>query len=143
MTSPQRILFLSGELPDLEIRRTLEKRGCRIKWMNDLSSAWQALGERDFSLVIVDLDTVDRLPAESGSVTEALSLIKRLREAEILKSTPVLVLGEWGTGRPAFALANGADAYERTPVEAKRLAASIERLLAEPRLVGLAAGASE
>jgi CheY-like chemotaxis protein len=143
MTSSRRVLLLSSELPDARIRRALERRGFELRWSSDYRIAWQALVETDFNLVVMDLGTVEQLSDGSGSVTDAIGLINQLRQSDMLKATPVLVLGEWGTGRPSLALANGADAYERTPIEAERLATSIDRLLAEPRLIGAAAVASE
>ena len=143
MTSSRRVLLLSSELPDVRIRRALEKRGFELRWSNDFRIAWQALLETGFSVVVMDLGTVERLSDGSGSAADAIGLINRLRQNEALKETPVLVLGEWGTGRPSLALANGADAFEHTPIQAERLATSIDRLLAEPRLIGAAVGASE
>jgi DNA-binding response OmpR family regulator len=143
MTSSRRVLLLSSELPDVNIGQALERRGFELRWSDDFRIVWQALIETDFSLVVMDLGTVEQLSNGSESVNDAIGLINRLRQSEALKATPVLVLGEWGTGGPSLALANGADAYERTPIQAERLVASIARLLAEPRLAGAAAGASE
>jgi DNA-binding response OmpR family regulator len=143
MTSSRRVLLLSSELPDVNICRALEKRGFELRWSSDFRISWQALVEADFSLIVMDLGTGEQLLTGSDSLTDAIGLINRLRESEALKATPVLVLGEWGTGLPSLALANGADAYERTPIQADRLATSISRLLAEPRMIGAVAGASE
>jgi DNA-binding NtrC family response regulator len=82
------------------------------------------LVESHFSLVI----------AELGQNREAINFIKRMRETEGTRAMPVLVLGEWGTGGPTLAMSQGADAYERTPIQAERLATSIERLLTERAL---------
>ena len=124
MTSTRRVLFVAPEIPDDVTRRTLENRGFAPTYANDWRNAWGQLVESEFSLVI----------AELGQNEEAINFIKRMRETEGTKAMPVLVLGEWGTGGPTLALSQGADAYERTPIQAERLATSIERLLTERAL---------
>jgi|SRR6185436_13098388 len=117
----KRVLFIAAQAPDDVTRRTLEIRGFAPTFANDWRQAWSRLSEAEFSLVIADLDRD----------SEAISFIRRLRETESTKAMPVLALGEWGTGGPTLALSQGADAYERTPIQAERLATSIERLLTE------------
>ncbi|HKP36584.1 MAG TPA: hypothetical protein VJT71_06970 [Pyrinomonadaceae bacterium] len=121
MTAAKRVLFIATQAPDDVTRRTLEIRGFAPTFADDWQQAWSRLSEAEFSLVIADL----------GRDTEAISFIRRLRETETTKAMPVLALGEWGTGAPTLALSQGADAYERTPIQAERLATSIERLLTE------------
>jgi DNA-binding response OmpR family regulator len=118
MTS-RRVLFVAQRIPDDVTRRTLEHHGFAPTFATNWQDAWRQLVESDFSLVIADL----------GQDESAIDFIKRLRETDKTKTMPVLVLGEWGTGGPTLALSQGADAYERTPIQAERLATSIERLL--------------
>ena len=124
MAQSRRVLFVAQQIPDDVTRRTLEIRGFVPTFANDWQHAWGQLTESDFSLVIADL----------GKDGDAISFIKRLRETESTKAMPVLVLGQWGTGGPTLALSQGADAYERTPIQAERLLTSIERLLTERAL---------
>jgi len=124
MTASRRVLFVAQQVPDDVTRRTLENRGFAPTFANDWQDAWGQLVDSEFSLVIADL----------GPDDDAIDFIRRLRETESTKAVPVLVLGEWGTGAPTLALSQGADAYERTPIQAERLATSIERLLTESAL---------
>lgn len=124
MTAPRRVLFVAQQIPDDVTRRTLENRGFVPTFANDCQNAWGQLTESEFSLVVADL----------GRNEDVIGFIKRLRETESTRRTPVLVLGEWGTGGPTLALSQGADAYERTPIQAERLVTSIERLLMERAL---------
>ena len=121
MTTTRRVLFVAPQVPDEVTRRTLENRGFAPTFANDWQNAWSQLSESRFSLVVADL----------GRREDAISFIKRVRETESTRALPVLVLGEWGTGGPTLALSQGADAYERTPIQAERLVTSIERLLTE------------
>ena len=124
MTTTRRVLFVAPQIPDDVTRRTLEHRGFAPIYEDDWQNAWEQLVESQFSLVI----------AELGGDEQGINFIRCMRETESTKATPVLVLGEWGTGGPTLALSQGADAYERTPIQAERLATSIERLLTERAL---------
>jgi CheY-like chemotaxis protein len=121
MTTTRRVLFVAQKVPDEVTRRTLENRGFAPTFAKDWQKAWSQLAESRFSLVVADL----------GRHEDAISFIKRVRETESTRTLPVLVLGEWGTGGPTLALSQGADAYERTPIQVERLVTSIERLLTE------------
>jgi DNA-binding response OmpR family regulator len=124
MTSTWRVLFVAPQIPDDVTRRTLEKRGLAATYEDDWQKAWGQLVGSDFNLVIAYL----------GKDEDAINFIRRMRETESMKATPVLAVGEWGTGGPILALSQGADAYEPTPIQAERLATSIERLLTERAL---------
>jgi len=121
MTTSRRVLFVAPQIPDDVTRRTLENRGLAATYEDDWQDAWGQLAGSEFSLVIADLSRDE----------DAINFIRRMRETESTKAMPVLVLGEWGTGRPTLALSQGADAFEPTPIQAERLATSIERLLRE------------
>jgi DNA-binding response OmpR family regulator len=121
MAQSRHILFVSRELLDEATHRVLEERGWLLALVPDVEPAYRRLHKSQFDLVILDLT----------KSTEGLIFIKRLRAAQITRTIPVLVLGEWGTGAPSLALSQGADAYEPKPINAERLATSIERLLTE------------
>jgi DNA-binding response OmpR family regulator len=121
MAQSRHILFVSRELLDEATHRALEERGWLLALVPDLEPAYRRLNKTQFDLVILDLT----------KSTDGISFLKRVREAELTKAIPVLVLGEWGTGAPSLALSQGADAYEPKPIQAERLATSIERLLTE------------
>lgn len=121
MTLTRRVLFVTPQIPDDVTRRTLENRGLAATYEDDWQNAWGQLAHSEFSLVIADL----------GRDENAINFIRRMRETESTKAMPVLVLGEWGTGGPTRALTQGADAFEPKPIQAERLASSIERLLKE------------
>ena len=70
------------------------------------------------------------LPCHNVALHEnGVALIKRIRTAPTLNSTQVLVVGEWGTGKPTVALSAGADAFEPTGIDAMRVVDAVERLL--------------
>jgi CheY-like chemotaxis protein len=72
-----------------------------------------------FDLVLVNLD----------SAIVGAGLIKRIRSHDSLNQLRVMTVAEWGTGQATMALAQGVDALEPKPVEARRLVDAIERLL--------------
>ena len=129
MSRTERILFVGGDFPKLSLA-TLEERGFKVQLVPDSRDAYGELAKSHFDLVLLNL-------AQSN---DGIELIERIRSVATLKSVPVLVVGDWGSGQPAFALSKGADAYEKTPIDALRLISSIERVLSERRHVGVAAG---
>jgi len=64
----------------------------------------------------------------------AIGLLRKVRSSHRLKSTPVIVIAEWGTGQATLALSQGAHAFERKPIEASRLLRAVENLL-RPKMV--------
>jgi DNA-binding response OmpR family regulator len=64
----------------------------------------------------------------------AIELLQKVRSSHRLKSTPVIVIAEWGTGQATLALSQGADAFERKPIDASRLLTAVENLL-RPKMV--------
>lgn len=121
MARSRQILFVGRDVPDEATNHALTERGCSIVLAHDCDKAYsRVLGTR-FDLLIVNL----------AVSAKGIDLIKRVRESGTIQATPVLVLGEWGTGEPSLALSQGADAFEPVPIHAGRLATSIERLLTE------------
>src|SRR2546430_2884563 len=106
----RRILFLSRELPDELLRRSLEDRGFAITDEQDSEGALRELGTSRCDLFVLNLD----------QSADGIELIKRIRATVSLNSLLILVLGNWGTGEPALALSNGANAFEPTPIDSER-----------------------
>ena len=130
MANSGEILFVSRETPDDETRRLFENRGFQLTAISDFAMASNSISQARFSAIVVDVRV--------GS--DAINLIRFVRQHEQAKTLPLLAIGEWGTGEPTLALSAGADGFEPTPLLAERLATSIERLLIKR---GLAAGAND
>jgi len=123
----QRIMFVTDSAPDERLVAALEEHGFAV------STETLPPGVIDASVTPPDLMVLDVLDPYEG--------LKRLQEIKTrsdLKTASVLVLAEWGTGQATLALANGADAFEPKPIDAKRLIAAVDRFL-RPRLVMTAA----
>ena len=119
MVHSQRILIVSDDAQFDSMRVAVEARGFEVMVAPNHQSAFHRLSESTFDLVVIDL---------AGAARD-IDFIQRLRAAPKLNRSFVLVLGEWGTGQPTLALAQGADAYEPKPVNAEHLVQSVERLL--------------
>ena len=115
----QRILIISDDPTSESLRRALDDAGFEVTLTDDANDGYgRILGGR-FDLVLVNLDQ-----AVSGA-----GLIKRIRSNGSLTQLRVMTVAEWGTGQATMALAQGVDAFEPKPVEARRLIEAIERLL--------------
>ena len=115
----QRILIISDDPTSESLRRALDDAGFEVTLTDDPNDGYgRILGGR-FDLVLVNLDQ-----AVSGA-----GLIKRIRSNGSLTQLRVMTVAEWGTGQATMALAQGVDAFEPKPVEARRLIEAIERLL--------------
>jgi DNA-binding response OmpR family regulator len=115
----QRILIISDDPTSESLRRALDDGGFEVTLTDDANDGYgRILGGR-FDLVLVNLDQ-----AVSGA-----GLIKRIRSNGSLTQLRVMTVAEWGTGQATMALAQGVDAFEPKPVEARRLIEAIERLL--------------
>ena len=115
----ERILIISDDQTSEGLRRGLEGMGFDVTLTQNADDGYRQLVEARFHLVVVNLDK-----AISGA-----GLIKRIRANDSLSELQVLTVAAWGTGQATIALAQGADAFEPTPVEAGRLVEAIERLL--------------
>lgn len=114
---PRRILVIADENLSGSLRKTLEGRGFAV----NVAAVRDDLNQEvpfHFDLVVVDLDT-----------GRASNFIEHVRTTFRRNGTPILALGRWGTGQPTLALSSGADAYEPTPIDSKRLTNAVERLL--------------
>ena len=114
---PRRILVVADERTSDWICRTLKQRGLAVT-ATAAEDGDQKLKEPAFDLIVVELKT-----------PEAAIFIKQVRNSFRAHETPLLAIGEWGTGQPTLALSSGADAYEPTPIDATRLADAVERIL--------------
>ena len=119
MVHSQRILIVSDDVQFDFMREAVEARGFEVIVARDHESALRRLSGSLFDLVVIDLAQASR----------GIELVQRLRVTPKVGKTFVLALGEWGTGQPALALSQGADACEPKPANAERIVASVERLL--------------
>ena len=115
----QRILIISDERTSESLPRALEERGFEVTLTENANEGYRQILEARFDLVLINLDR---------AITGA-GLIKRIRSNGHLSQLRVMTVAEWGTGQATMALAQGVDAFEPKPVEARRLIEAIERLL--------------
>ena len=128
MHSPaQRILFVSNARLTLSLRRSMNARGLAVIRARSPHEALDQLTQSSFHGVVIDL----------MSTVDPSKFIKRIRKIATFKAIPVIVVGEWGTGRCCLALSAGADAFEPAPVGAARLIDAIARL---PKRLAATAG---
>jgi DNA-binding response OmpR family regulator len=128
MFSPaQRILFVSHARLTLSLRRSMNAHGFAVIRARSPLEGLDQLTQSSFHVVVIDLMS----PADPSV------LIKRIRKVATFKAIPIIVVGEWGTGRCSLALSAGADAFEPAPVGAARLIDAIARL---PKRHAAAAG---
>lgn len=128
MHSPaQRILFVSNARLTLSLRRSMNARGFAVTREHSPLEAFDQLTQSSFHAVVIDL----------MSTADPSGFIKRIRKVATFKAIPIIVVGEWGTGRCSLALSAGADAFEPTPVGVARLTDAIARL---PKKLAAAAG---
>ena len=120
-------MFITDSAPDGMLIAALEEHGFAV------AIETQSAGVIEASLTPPDLIVLDVLDAYEG-----LERLKKIGARPDLKTAPVLVLAEWGTGQATLALANGADAFEPKPIDSTRLIAAVETFL-RPRLVMTAA----
>jgi len=123
----QRIMFITDSAADERLVAELEEHGFAVSTETRLPVATEA------SPTAPDLIVLDVVDAYEG-----LERLQDIRAKSDLKTASVLVLAEWGTGQATLALANGADAFEPKPIDAKRLIAAVDRFL-RPRFVMTAA----
>lgn len=128
----QRILIISDDRTTESLRRALDERGFEVTLTEDANDGYRQILDATFDLVLVNLD---------NAITGA-GLIKRIRSNGSLSQLRVMTVAEWGTGQATMALAQGVDAFEPKPVEARRLVEAIERLL-QPRAMTAWAGTTK
>jgi DNA-binding response OmpR family regulator len=119
----ERILIVSDEQQNASMRESLAQDGFSVTVADDDQDGYGQLLESSFDLVIVNL---------SDSMT-GRRLVKQIRANPQLRGLLILTVAEWGTGQPTMALTEGADGFEPSPVDSRRLMAAVTRLL-EPNL---------
>jgi len=127
----QRVTFISDASPDRALVQLLRERGFDVvietaTVANEQLAAWAP----------------DLLLLEIADASAGIKILKRLRADQELKQTTIVVIAEWGTGQATLALSNGADAFERKPINASQLVVAVEQLLRPSTLV-MTAGVTE
>ena len=117
----KKILVVEDDEVERElVRMTLEREGYRVVTAEDGERGFElALSERP-DLIVTDV----AMPLADG-----VQLVRRVRSAPEVASTPILVTTGFGTGNATFTLTQGADAYEPKPLDPDALRASVRRLL--------------
>jgi PleD family two-component response regulator len=123
----QRILFISSARMVTSLRRSMNARGFAVTFEQNGREAFDQLTRSSFDVVVIDLI----------STAAAGELIERIRKIATLREIPIVIIGEWGTGRPSLALTVGADVFEPAPINAAGLIGAIGRV---PKTRAAAAG---
>lgn len=119
----QRILIISDDAEKEFLRRSLVEHGLIATVAEDTDAGCGLLAELHFDLVLASL----------SDASAGVDLIRRIRSNAKIRKLPILAVAEWGTGQATVALSEGADSFERKPIDADRLFAAVEELL-RPRL---------
>ncbi len=117
MTQPQKILIVSEQLNE-ELRQTLIENKFETSWTADPEAAFQQLTTAACDLLIIDL-------ADARAATDFVQRVRNNAASDLR----IITIAEWGTGQPTLALSFGADTFERKPIEAASLLASVKKLL--------------
>jgi DNA-binding NtrC family response regulator len=113
-----RILFISKARVAIALRRSMNARGFAVTFEPSSQEGFDQLSRSSFDVIVLDLN----------STADANEFIKQVRKVTTFKAIPVVVVGQWGTGKPLLALSAGANAFEPAPLDAGRLIDSIARL---------------
>jgi len=127
----ERIMIISDDEPNASLQRALDGHGFTITVAENAIDGYERLSQSPFDLVIVNLNR---------PIT-GVGLIKQIRSNPALRRLMVLTIAEWGSGQPMMALAQGADAFEPSPVDAGRLVTAVKKLL-RPNMVMTATASS-
>jgi len=107
------------------VRSTLEDAGYKARHVRDADSAFAAMRERPFDLVILDIE----MPGISG-----LSLLELMKREPPLAAIPVILLTVRSEeSYKVRGLRSGADDYLTKPFSAKELLARVEAVLRRAR----------
>lgn len=101
---------------------TLERQGFEVLTAEDGIQAYESALIQRPNLIITDVN----MPGADGA-----HFVRRVRDTEEIKATPIIVTTGFGTGNATFTLTIGADAYEPKPVDPESLMATVRRLLSE------------
>src|SRR5215468_8393951 len=114
----QRILWVNKRRLAVSLRRSVNACGFGVTCEKNTLAAFDQLTQSSFDAVVI----------EQVSTADSSEFIKRFRKMATFKAIPIIVVGEWGTGRCSLALSAGADAIEPAPIDAARLIEAITRL---------------
>ena len=129
----QRILIISDDAGKDFLRPALVEHGLRVTVAEDVDAGYGLLAKLHFDLVITNL----------SEASAGVDLIKRIKSNAKLRKLPILMVAEWGTGQATVALSQGADSFERKPIDADRLFAAVEELLRPRRAMSAKASNGE
>lgn len=117
----KKILVVEDDEVERElVRMALEREGYRVVTAEDGERGFElALSERP-DLIVTDV----AMPLADG-----VQLVRRVRSAPEVASTPILVTTGFGTGSATYTLAQGADAFQPKPLDPDALRESVRRLL--------------
>src|SRR5580765_5233449 len=113
----ERILIVSDEQRNAWMRESLAQNGFLVTGTDDAQDVYGQLLESRFDLVIVNL---------RDSLT-GLGLVKQICRNPELRKLLILTVGEWGTGQATMALTEGADGFEPSPIDSRRLLTAVTR----------------
>jgi len=118
-----RILVIEDDDFERELMRTtLENSGYEVTVAADGVSGYDTALFVKPDLIVTDI----RMPAADG-----IHVVRRVRDTESLKKTPILATTAFGDGCATFSLQLGANAFEPKPIDPRSLLATVRRLLAE------------
>jgi CheY-like chemotaxis protein len=117
----KKILVVEDDEVERElVRMTLEREGYSVVTAEDGARGFEmALSERP-DLIITDVS----MPTADG-----VQLVRSVRAAPEIASTPILVTTGFGTGSATYTMTQGADAYEPKPLDPDALRETVRRLL--------------
>ena len=125
MKTPKTILVIEDDDDQRELMRmTLAKSGYSVLTAEDGIKGYDQALNASFDLIVTDIN----MPGADG-----VHVVRRVRDTPEIAKTPILVTTGYGTGMAAFSLAEGADGYERKPLNPESLVASVKRLLAQSK----------
>jgi DNA-binding response OmpR family regulator len=113
----RRITFVTDGLSDESLIDVLREHRFDVR----IETASSVTNGRLASADLLIFDIVD--------ASEAIKLLRKVRLSHHPAGAPVMVIAEWGTGQATLALSQGADAFERKPIDAQRLLVAIKSLL--------------
>jgi CheY-like chemotaxis protein len=98
----------------------LTKQGYDVTVAEDGIRGFELAHELRPDLIITDV----YMPAADG-----IHLVRRVRDDDAIRSTPIIVTTGAGTGTGIFSLSHGADAFEKKPIDPPAFMATVARLL--------------
>lgn len=104
------------------MRLTLERKGYRVEVATNGMDGFDLALTLKPDLIITDV---------SMPIADGAHLVRRVRDTEQLRHTPIIVTTGYGTGSAAFVMGLGADGFEPKPIDPDGLLKTVRRLLKE------------